>query len=134
MNSTPVNAIPIRPIHIDPFAIDPLATESAESRTRVLLRQPCWSGFSTFAAGQIRFFLHAVWRPFIGRVRSQRKKLTVCDTTSLGDRRFVSILQVERQRFLIGYSPSTVTLLARLPDEAAKFDKSTVANEPKEKN
>ena len=70
----------------------------------------------------------------IGRVRSQRKKLTVCDTTALGDRRFVSVIQVERQRFLIGYSPSTVTLLAQLPDEVVKADESTTANEPKGTN
>jgi hypothetical protein len=123
MNSTPMNSI----------QSDLLPTKSAESGIRLLLR-PRWRDFSALAAGQIKFFLRAVWKPLIGRARSQRKKLTVCDTTALGDRRFVSILQVERQRFLIGYSPSTVTLLAQLPDEVAKVDESTGANELKEKN
>jgi len=126
--TTTMNSIPISPIQTDL-----LPAESAESGIRILLR-PRWRGFSTLAAGQIGFFLRAIWKPLIGRVRSQRKKLMVCDTTSLGDRRFVSVIQVERQRFLIGYSPSTVTLLAQLPDEVVKADESTTAHEPKENN
>ena len=118
---------------VSPTQTDLLPAESAESGIRILLR-PRWRGFSALAARLIGFFSRAIWKPLIGRVRSQRKKLTVCDTTALGDRRFVSVIQVERQRFLIGYSPSTVTLLARLPDEVVKADESTTANEPKGTN
>lgn len=128
LTTTPMNLMPISPTQTGL-----LPAESAESRIRILPR-PRWRGFSALAAGQIGFFLRAIWKPLIGRVRSQRKKLTVCDTTALGDRRFVSVIQVERQRFLIGYSPSTVTLLAQLPDEVVKADESTTANEPKGTN
>jgi flagellar biogenesis protein FliO len=48
---------------------------------------------------------------------SRRKALSVRETAALGDRRFVSVIQFERRRFLIGSSPSTVTLLSHLPDE-----------------
>lgn len=128
MSSTSMNSIPIRPM-----PGDPLPAERADSGIRILL-QPGWRGFSKLAIGQIKFFLSAVWKPFIGRVRGQRKRLVVRDTTPLGDRRFVSVIQIEHQRFLIGYSPSTVTLLAQLPDEVAKVDESGSAHEPKEKN
>jgi flagellar biogenesis protein FliO len=50
------------------------------------------------------------------RARGQRKTLLVRETAALGDRRFVSVIQFERQRFLIASSPSSVTLLARLPE------------------
>lgn len=51
------------------------------------------------------------------RVRSQPKVLWVRESAALGDRRFVSVVQFERQRFLIGSSASSVTLLSHLPDE-----------------
>jgi flagellar biogenesis protein FliO len=46
----------------------------------------------------------------------KRKTLRVRETAALGDRRFVSVLQFEGQRFLIGSSPTSVTLLAHLTD------------------
>jgi len=50
------------------------------------------------------------------RARRQPASLSVSETIAVGDRRFVSVIQFERQRFLIGSSPSAVTLLAHLPD------------------
>lgn len=57
--------------------------------------------------------------------RSQRKQrsLLVKETAGLGERRFVAVLQFERQRFLIGGSPGSVTLLAHLPEEEATGDR-----------
>ena len=54
--------------------------------------------------------------PLSAAPRSKRKTLSVRETAALGDRRFVSVIQFERQRFLIGSSPSAITLLAQLPD------------------
>lgn len=123
----------MNPISMNAMHEDSLPMQRAEARIEIQLR-PDWQGFTARAAGRFKTLLLALWKPFIGRIRSQRKKLTVCDTTSLGDRRFVSIVQVEYQRFLIGYSPSTVTLLAQLPDEGAKVDESAGPNELKGKN
>jgi flagellar biogenesis protein FliO len=50
--------------------------------------------------------------------------LLVKETAGLGERRFVAVLQFERQRFLIGGSPGTVTLLAHLPEEEPMGDRS----------
>jgi len=72
---------------------------------------------STIAAGRFKVF----WRSLVCRagIKRKRKTLFVRETAALGDRRFVSVVQFERQRFLIGSSPSAVTLLAQLPDESA---------------
>ncbi|MBI1741111.1 MAG: flagellar biosynthetic protein FliO [Candidatus Koribacter versatilis] len=51
------------------------------------------------------------------RAQRKRKSLLVKETAGLGERRFVAVVQFERQRFLIGGSPGSITLLARLPDE-----------------
>jgi flagellar biogenesis protein FliO len=77
--------------------------------------QPNSPRFLALAADRLRL----VWRSAVRRVGNQRKSLAVRETAALGDRRFVSVIQFERRRFLIGSSPSSVTLLAHLPDESA---------------
>jgi len=73
---------------------------------------------STLVVAWLKVFWRSViWRSVVCRVRSKRKTLSVRETAALGDRRFVSVIQFERQRFLIGSSPSSITLLSRLPDE-----------------
>ena len=56
------------------------------------------------------------------RVKAQqaRKNLRVCETVSLGEKRFVAVVQVDEERFLIGGSSGAVSLLSRL-QEAKTF-------------
>jgi flagellar biogenesis protein FliO len=61
--------------------------------------------------------LKILWRDIIRRSAGRHKALAVRETAALGDRRFVSVIQFESQRFLIGSSPTSITLLAKLPDE-----------------
>jgi flagellar biogenesis protein FliO len=52
------------------------------------------------------------------RVAVARKErlLRLCETLSLGDRRFVALVTVEGQKFLLGGAGSSIALLAKLPD------------------
>ena len=73
----------------------------------------------TLAAARLKvFWRSAIWRSLVRRARNKRKTLAVRETAALGDRRFVSVIQFEGRRFLIGSSPSSVTLLSQLPDES----------------
>jgi hypothetical protein len=63
--------------------------------------------------------LGSLWIGFKVRVQRAPRLLLVSETASLGDRRIVSVVQFEHQRFLIGGGPSSVTLLTRLPDVGA---------------
>jgi len=47
-------------------------------------------------------------------VKQARKNLKVCENVSLGEKRFVAVIQVDEERFLIGGSSSSVSLLTRL--------------------
>jgi flagellar biogenesis protein FliO len=76
--------------------------------------------FFKFVASSLKSF----WRLASRQVRSKRKALVVSETAALGERRFVSVVQFEYQRFLIGSSPASVTLLARLPDTGTESKKS----------
>lgn len=68
--------------------------------------------------------LKILWRSLVRRAGSKRKTLSVRESAALGDRRFVSVVQFERLRFLIGSSSSSVTLLAQLPAESAGGEES----------
>ncbi|MGH9500001.1 MAG: flagellar biosynthetic protein FliO [Terriglobales bacterium] len=43
-----------------------------------------------------------------------RKRLRVCETVSLGEKRFVAVIQVDGKQFLVGGSSSSVSTLAHL--------------------
>ena len=53
---------------------------------------------------------------FLGKVKVQasRKTLRLCENLPLGDKRFVAVIQVESERFLIGGAAGSVSLLTRL--------------------
>jgi hypothetical protein len=43
-----------------------------------------------------------------------RKRLRVCESVSLGDKRFIAVIQVDGEQFLVGGSSSSVSTLAHL--------------------
>lgn len=64
----------------------------------------------------------AGWRRWVGRLqrlRSARPKrqLKLCETLGLGEKRFLAVVQIERQRFLIGGTATSVALLSELSTE-----------------
>ncbi len=63
------------------------------------------------------------------QVRQNKKRLRVCETVPLGDKRFVAVIQVDDQQFLLGGSSTSVSLLAQLekPADFAKVLSARVA-------
>ena len=55
------------------------------------------------------------------RSGSSGPRLRVTETISLGEKRFVSVVHVDGQRFLIGGSASNVALLTQLDTQGAAF-------------
>lgn len=60
----------------------------------------------------------AQWLQTKRRAHTAAKRLRLCETAALGEKRSVSILRVDGQDFLIGVSPSSIALLAQLTTEA----------------
>ena len=52
-----------------------------------------------------------------GKISVQRRerKLRLCETLSLGERRFLAVVMVEEHKFLVGGGGNSVALLAQLP-------------------
>ena len=65
------------------------------------------------------------------KAQHTRKNLRVCESVSLGDKRFVAVVQVDEERFLIGGSSGSVSLLTRLQETktfAAALDREAQKN------
>ena len=48
-------------------------------------------------------------------VRRRPRTMHLCETLPLGERRFLAVVMVERQKFLVGTAGNSIALLARLP-------------------
>jgi flagellar biogenesis protein FliO len=60
----------------------------------------------------------AVWEWIAQKSRKAPHRLRLAESLSLGERRFVAVIQFERSRFLLGGTPSSLVLLTRLEDAA----------------
>jgi len=54
------------------------------------------------------------------QVRQKKKRLRICESVPLGDKRFVAVIQVDDQQFLLGGSVNSISLLAQL-EKPAEF-------------
>ncbi|MFZ3266965.1 MAG: flagellar biosynthetic protein FliO [Terriglobales bacterium] len=91
---------------------DPLAPKRARAAfTRTIFR----------SADFLLNFLREMWArvPQV-RVRQNRRRLRVCETVPLGEKRFVAVIQVDDKQFLVGGALNSVSLLAQL-DKPAEF-------------
>ena len=57
-----------------------------------------------------------ILRRGLARLRPPARKLRLCESLNLGDRRTLAIVQFEATRFLVGATPASITLLRQLPD------------------
>ena len=64
----------------------------------------------------LRSVLATGWNWVQQRLKSQqsRKRLRVCESVSLGEKRFVAVIQVDGEQFLVGGSSSSISTLAHL--------------------
>jgi hypothetical protein len=67
-------------------------------------------------SGRLPNWLAVLWGWANRRVviRHPRKRLRVCETVSLGDKRFLAVVQVDGEQFLVGGASGSVANLARL--------------------
>jgi len=67
------------------------------------------SGLETAFKGFLRWTQRAM------RSRKTRR-LRVCETLSLGERRFLAVIEFDSQEFLVGGTGSSLTLMARMQE------------------
>jgi len=76
---------------------------------RIVVALPSWVGaLFKQIAGFGKLILQGV------KAQRARKNLRVCESVSLGDKRFVAVVQVDGERFLIGGAAGSVAMLTKL--------------------
>jgi flagellar biogenesis protein FliO len=68
------------------------------------------------SASTFRGRLIALWERVLRLTRRTPKRLRLCESLPLGERRFVAVVEFEAARFLVGGTPSSLVLLSRLAD------------------
>lgn len=79
---------------------------------------PAWNTPGT-PLERILHFVVAALRQVSAGLKTPRKPkaMRLCETISLGEKRFLAIVQVDEERILIGGSASSVALLSRLSEK-----------------
>ena len=49
------------------------------------------------------------------RCKRKERAMQLCETLSLGDRRFLALVRVGEQKFLVGAAGSSISMLAQIP-------------------
>lgn len=95
-----------------------LCEDNAPTPTEAASAQASNASSARFAVGwkSLASFLTAKWNWALEKFKSHqvRKRLRVCETVSLGEKRFVAVIQVDGEQFLVGGSSSSVSTLAHL--------------------
>jgi flagellar biogenesis protein FliO len=68
------------------------------------------------AGDAFRVRARALWERVLRLSRRPPRRLRLCESLALGERRFVAVVEFEAARFLVGGTPSSLVLLSRLPD------------------
>jgi hypothetical protein len=76
------------------------------------------------SAGTFRVRVVALWERVLRLSRRTPKRLRLCESLALGERRFVAVVEFEAERFLVGGTPSSLVLLSRLTDAGEQHDGS----------
>lgn len=58
-------------------------------------------------------------------VRRQSRMLQLCETLQLGEKRFLAVVSVGQESFLVGGAANSVSLLTRLPSGSAQENPET---------
>jgi flagellar biogenesis protein FliO len=64
--------------------------------------------------------LRVLWRSLLRIGRRAPRRLRLCESLPLGERRFVAVVEFEQTRFLLGGTSASLILLARLENTASE--------------
>ena len=68
-------------------------------------------------AGTAGTILKNLWQSLSSTIKTRKpRRLRVRETLSLGERRFLAVIEFDRQEFLVGGTGNSLELLARLQD------------------
>ena len=86
------------------------------------------SGMTTDALraspGTFRVRISGLWQRVLRLSRRAPRRLRLCESLPLGERRFVAVVEFDQARFLVGGTPSSLVLLSKLADDGGVQDEA----------
>ncbi len=80
------------------------------------MKQNVAAALETPASNLFSFFTATLRRVLAGTVpRRRERSLRLRESLALGEKRFLAVVQFERQQFLVGGSGNSISLLTELP-------------------
>lgn len=70
----------------------------------------------------------ALWERVLRLGRRAPRRLRLCESLPLGERRFVAVVEFDETRFLVGGTPSSLVLLSRLENAGRDADRNAEGN------
>lgn len=102
----------------------PLRILPVENRLRDLPRSigsASERAFQTLWSNLLRLSQTAkIWAKSQLAAKRRKKRLRICESVSLGDKRFLAVIQVDGEQFLVGGAANSVAMLAQL-DKRVSF-------------
>ncbi len=83
------------------------------------------------SAGILRPWGRALWERVLRLGRHAPKRLRLCESLPLGERRFVAVIEFDASRFLVGGTASSLVLLSRLGDGSDGAEEGEQENVPR---
>ncbi len=77
------------------------------------------------SAGVFRARVIELWERVLRLSRRRPRRLRLCESLPLGERRFVAVVEFDQARFLVGGTPSSLVLLSRLADGGGEIESET---------
>jgi flagellar biogenesis protein FliO len=77
------------------------------------------------SAGAFQARVIGLWERVLRLSRRQPRRLRLCESLPLGERRFVAVVEFDQSRFLVGGTPSSLVLLSRLADGGGEIESET---------
>ena len=86
---------------------------------------------SSQESGHHRKTASSTWAALLGRIRAlaaghRQRRLRLCETLSLGEKRFVAVVEYGRQRFLLAGTQQNISLLQRLDEYPRETDQESL--------
>jgi hypothetical protein len=90
-----------------------LVTMKAEAKNKIKFIDNA----SPAAARGLWTQMHLWWRRIALWAHPEPRRLRLCESLPLGERRFVAVIEFEKARYLVGGTPASLALLAQLGDD-----------------
>lgn len=77
------------------------------------------------SASRVKLAIASLWKRAQRLARRTPKRLRLCESLALGERRFVAVVEFEGARFLLGGTATSLVLLSRLTDSRERAEDET---------